>query len=520
MTISRPQGGRERRTRSWWAVLAIVWVAAAAYVAPRLDQGWVAHDEGTLGQPAERVLQGELPHRDFGEAYTGGLTYVNAAAFRLLGINVLSLRVPLFLVFLLWIPALYFVATRFVPPLGAGLVVALAAAWSLPNYAAPLPSWYNLFFATFGAAAVLRYLETDRARWLVIAGVCGGLSILVKVVGVFFVAAVLLFLVYRERITTPETTSGATRPDRWYGRVAAGALVAFVALLLWVVHGRFATRVLVHFVLPGAALAWFLVRTEWRSPAGDARRRIAALARLVAPFAAGVALPLAAFLAPYVASDSVSALLHGVFVAPMSRSQFAAMRLPKPETWVVVPVMIALLGVVPRWEAWLRGWWAGAVAAALLAVVALANNPPLYRPVFHSMRVLVPVVVLSGVWVLARRGDHIAPLRRQQLFLLLATAALCSLVQFPFSAPIYFFYVGPLAVLAGLALVTSLPSRPSVGPALLAGLYLLFAIVRVHPGFLAGMGNYWHRTDQTDRLALERGGVRVNPELAARPLPS
>ena len=37
------------------------------------------------------------------------------------------------------------------------------------------------------------------------------------------------------------------------------------------------------------------------------------------------------------------------------------------------------------------------------------------------------------------------PLRRQQVMLLLSLAAMCSLVQFPFSAPVYFLYIAPLA---------------------------------------------------------------------------
>jgi hypothetical protein len=50
----------------------------------------------------------------------------------------------------------------------AGITL-LAVTWSLANHPAPVPSWHNLFLATFGIAA-LRFLEDGRRRWLVLAG--------------------------------------------------------------------------------------------------------------------------------------------------------------------------------------------------------------------------------------------------------------------------------------------------------------------------------------------------------------
>src|SRR5215813_10887577 len=70
----------------------MVFLLSALYAARDLKRGWVPSDEGTFGQSAERVLQGELPHKDFDEGYTGGLTYLNALAFRVLGTNLASLR--------------------------------------------------------------------------------------------------------------------------------------------------------------------------------------------------------------------------------------------------------------------------------------------------------------------------------------------------------------------------------------------------------------------------------------------
>src|SRR6185369_14855596 len=97
------------------------------------------------------------------------------------------------------VPAFYYCASRWVSPAGAAVATLLAIVWTLPNYPASMPSWYNLFFATFGVAALFRHMDDPRARWLVVAGVCGGLSFLMKVVGLYYVAGVLLYLVHRTR---------------------------------------------------------------------------------------------------------------------------------------------------------------------------------------------------------------------------------------------------------------------------------------------------------------------------------
>ena len=142
-----------------------------------MDRGWVSHDEGLIGQTAERVLAGELPHRDFDDVYTGGLAYVNAGAMWAFGVNVRSPRIVLIVAFLLCVPALFYAATRFGSPIAAALTTLAAVAWSLPNYIASLPSWYNLMFAALGAAALLRFVEVGNRRWLFIAGICGGLML-------------------------------------------------------------------------------------------------------------------------------------------------------------------------------------------------------------------------------------------------------------------------------------------------------------------------------------------------------
>ena len=198
------------------ALLITGWVLVGVAAGLRLNQGWVPHDDGSFAQSAHRVLQGELPHRDFAELYTGGLTFLNAAVFWIFGENLIWLRLPLFIAFLASVPCVYYIARRFVPPLGAGLVTVAASAWGFPAYPAAVPSWYVLFLAIGGCAALFRYLEVSRARWLFIAGLLGGMSISVKIVGVYYVLAALCFLTFVDQrralgAEAPIASAGSSR---------------------------------------------------------------------------------------------------------------------------------------------------------------------------------------------------------------------------------------------------------------------------------------------------------------------
>ena len=212
-------------------------------------RGWVPHDEGALAQAAERVLQGELSHLDFDDIYTGGLALLHAAGFRALGTNLASMRWVMFLFFAAWAPAIYYIASRFVSPLASAAVTLLAVAWSVPNYAAAMPSWYNLFLAVFGAAALLRHLESNATRYLITAGICGGLSCLAKITGLYYVAAVLLFLVFREQSLAMETPVDATpRHFRFYAVTVAASLLVFLLVILKTIGGTLDLRQFFHFV--------------------------------------------------------------------------------------------------------------------------------------------------------------------------------------------------------------------------------------------------------------------------------
>ncbi|MGH7542754.1 MAG: ArnT family glycosyltransferase [Gemmatimonadota bacterium] len=491
------------------ALFGLLWAISTLYAWHHLDRDWIPHDEGTHAHSAERVLQGELPHRDFDELYTGGLSFWNALAFETLGTNLRAIRLAMFAIFLVWVPAVYYVASRFAGPLLAGLVTLLAVAWSIPNYPGATPSWYNLFFAVFCGAALLRFVETRRQRWLVAAGLAAGLSILAKIVGFYLVGAAVLSLVYLEQTEAARETSGG----RVYSLMLTAAAAGLVVALALIVRTLSGPESVVHFVVPGGSLAVFLTWEEWRHPRPGFRTRCRRLLSYLVPFGAGAVLALVPFLAPYVASGSMADLGRGLFVLPQRRLEVetATRALPPLHHLVVILALTVGIWIWMRGSTRLRAVLMTAACAAGAALLVFGHHPLAWVIVWASMRPLVPLVVVWGLLLVARTPLAADP--GTKIFLLLALAALCSLIQIPFAGAAYFLYVAPLVALAALA-VASL--RPAVLPlfAVMVAFFALYAGLWIAPGQALHRRAGESRTEDllTARLDLERGGLWVRPE--------
>ena len=495
--------------------MALALGLAALYVRPFVLRGWIPHDEGTIAQSAERVLEGEVPHRDFDEGYTGGLSYLHAAAFRVGGTRLATLRWLLFGAFLAFAAAVFALSRRLGPPWVAILLTLLATVWSVPNYFASLPSWYNLFLATLMTLALARSIETPRPGWTFLAGLCAGASVLAKQVGLYAVAAGLLFLVYRERQTSSARSAPAGGRTSFLAAKTLGAL-AFIALLAVLFGRRRDPMDLVEFVLPPALLSAFLLRDEVRQGRGDSAGRFRALVRAVGPFLGGAALPVAAFGAAFAAAGSLRPLLLDVFVHSLDPTRTAQLRAIEPAA-LGPAALYGLLVLFPAVASGRRERAVAAVLAFLLAgMLVLGAAPEVYRTAWNAARSLPLVVAAGALGVLRRGGESDAGEGdRARLFLLAASAALVGLVQFPFASPIYFCYAAPLALLGMAALVRADARAPRLVHGVVLAFLLLFAALWMNRGYVFQLGRYFAPYVARTPLDLPRAGLLV-PERDAR----
>lgn len=494
-------------THPW--VLAALWALAVATAALLIRRYWIPLDDGTLAQSAERVLAGQLPHRDFADPYSGLNALLGAAAFKLFGVRLISLRIPLVAAFAVWLPGVWLLARRTASSAGALWVSVLAVTGSMLAYPAAMPTWFALFAVTWGVWFLLRGLEgTGGRRWLFAAGLMAGVALLFKVVGLYFLAASLLSVAWRR--------SDGTRVGAAVLVAGVGAFLVVLARLLMPV----ATPSVVYtFFLPTAALAVPLVRrglTRPPDPSTGSGTMVADGTALLM----GVALPVAIFLLPYAASGSVGAWMDGVFFAPGRRFQSASS--PPGSVWTLVPgavavgLAVAAARIPPRVERWAALFLAAGLAVGLALDDALEGG--VMGVLWYGARGWLPALALVSAAILVSRSDAASDPhassgpaesdahsegagRNLALFALLTTASLWALVQFPYAAPAYFFYVAPLAVLATAAAAREGVLRPGPVLTLAAVVYLFLAA-----GYVTGVA-----ASGTAPLALERGGLRVSP---------
>lgn len=499
--------------RLWVGVGTVI--VATGYLLSFSFRGWWPQDDGMLCHAAERVLRGEWPHRDFDEVYTGGLTLLNALAMWLWGVNLAAPRIMLVCFAVPFIATTYLLALRSAPPLVAMLVTWLAVAWSLPNYTPGLANWYNLFFATFGAWALVRHLDTGKAGWLFLAGVFGGLSVVIKIVGLYYLAAAVLYLIDRERRTVPAEIDADGEPrSRGFAVIVSLALGLFVVGLILLVRDNLGFMQALYFVVPGAVWAGVLIDFEWRFGHGRSSQRLARLLRLMFVFFLGASVPIGLFLAPYAAAGSLDDVYRGVLILPLRRLTDLTHALP-PAYSLLAAVPMLLLLIVPIFHRVAGAKLLAYLAAGALAawLVASGDNAIAYVWVWNSIRSLpVVLTIAAAVQVLrAERTNEISQDRRSELLLMAALAAMVSIVQYPFGNYVYFYFFAPLVVLSAALIFASQGNRPRALVAVVGAFYLLFAVVWLNRCIVMSADQRFLPEQNHALLDFARGGVSISP---------
>lgn len=146
------------------------------------------------------------------------------------------------------------------------------------------------------------------------------------------------------------------------------------------------------------------------------------------------------------------------------------------------------------------------ICGVLVAVFVSSGNVLAYQLGWQAFYAAPPIIVALGVVGLLGSQCKVPAWQRQEVMLVLSVLSLCTLIQFPFSKPVYFCYVAPLLFLA-VAAIQRLPTsfvRGSGAPLLTFS--ILFPVVWVTPGFVFNIGKRASPNEQTARLTMPRGG--------------
>src|SRR5688572_3227700 len=175
------------------AGLVVVLAVNSLVLAYFHNRFWWPPDEGAYAHTSDRILSGEVLSKDIEEIHPGYVTFVNAAAFKVFGLRLLSLRYPLMVAALIQSCLLCLMLARrdVLLAIAAGVI---AVALGVVQFLNPTPNWYCLLFAT-SVAFVLSYSSPERVWRIGLVGFFVGLTFLFRqITGVFLGISVLTYL--------------------------------------------------------------------------------------------------------------------------------------------------------------------------------------------------------------------------------------------------------------------------------------------------------------------------------------
>jgi hypothetical protein len=377
--------GPRSTPRVLWLAFVVATVASAGILVHFHDRFWWPPDDGQYAHIAERMLHGEVHSREILDPHPGYVHFLHVAAFRIFGVDLVSLRYPLATAALLQAMIAFFILRR------EGVVVAsfgslASTAFGVIQFLNPTPNWYCLLIAV-AVAAIFHWPRTVLFR--------------AELVG-FLVASSYLFRQLSGVITACGAVALLLLLDSDERSGPRSALVSRTVLsIITLGFGAYlaASTDLLGFALFGL---WPLLLL-WL---GSRRARLsnrAALAR-IARMAAGALVAIAPLVLYHLAHHSLRPWLADTLGSALTVARFDYLRSSSYGTLItggldnmlrqrqlaigvngaysiVLPCVGAITGAVAVWRFWRGGITAlppVTVLAVVYGVVSLFNQIPIY----------------------------------------------------------------------------------------------------------------------------------------------
>ena len=392
-----------RRSGAWdlWSVTALIVVilVSTAVMFVYHNRFWAPADEGKFAHVAERMLAGQVLHRDVQDLHAGYVNFVNAAAFSLFGMRMVSMRYPLALLTVIQAGLMFLLLRRggAATALIGGLVL---TSLSFVQFLNPTPNWYTLFLAV--ATIVWLSWNPIGLRWRhIVTGFLIGITFLFRQLsGVFLAAGILVFLLLEK--PTAGTSGGRGLAHVMLGLIAVGSawyILRVTDPVGWVLFGVWPLAVVL--------LAWLRTRRS--------DREVLALLRDLSVGSLISALPLLAY---HLAHGSLADWFRDTFGAAISLPTLGFMNRPG----------YLMMGIA-AWHGFHSGDLDRLINAGLYTCLLLISA-------------LLGMLLFRGLV----RGSH------SSIHPLPVIATFYALVSLHYQLPIYLFYTVGLSLAAVLLL--------------------------------------------------------------------
>jgi hypothetical protein len=382
-------------------MLAVSWLLYSYY-----DRFWYPPDEGNYAHVAQRILDGETLNLEVQDVHPGYISFVNAAALRVFGEDLVSLRYPLVLAGLVQAAVLFLVFPRDDPWRAAVAIAALTALGTI-QFLNPTAHWYCLALVILLIAA-LRTGPQSAGQLLAAGLLIGAIALFRQLTGFLAGLGGLTFILWQmgER--------GTHGREALVGRALAIGMAA--ALSLYLLLKTDISGIVLFGIWPLALLALLAMRPQ-------AHNRD--VARIVATIATGVAISTLPLVAYHVWHGSIRAWADDMG-----------------------PAAVALT----RMDFFERSNFGALVAYAAGQIATARDLPSIINGLYWAVLPLLAAVNGMVVVRMLRRGriDRNAPLPIMSVFY--------AVVSVHFQIPLYLYYS------VGLSLASLLWLAPHVSP--------------------------------------------------------
>lgn len=225
---------------------ALVLIASTVLMIIFHNRFWAPADEGNYAHVAERLLSGQVLHRDVQDVHAGYVNFVNAAAFSIFGLRMVSLRYPLALLTILQSGLMFLLLRQ------RGLIPAVLGALALTSltfvqFLNPTANWYCLFL-TIAAIGWLTLVPPGQRGRHFVTGILVGTSFLFRQLsGVFLAIGVLVYLLLERQGPPAEGRPHLARIVLLvFGIGLAGYVLRTTDPIAWVLLGVWPFAILFH----------------------------------------------------------------------------------------------------------------------------------------------------------------------------------------------------------------------------------------------------------------------------------
>jgi len=442
-----------------WLAVALSCTVSALLLWRFHDYYWYPPDEGNYAHVAQRLLQGEVLHRDIQDVHAGYIDFINAGAFALFGERMVVLRYPVVLLNIIQAGLVVWTLRAKGLLLGAmaGIASVCLGFFLFPN---PSANWYCLFLFLCVMALLSRDGPLALGRVFAVGAICGIVLMLRQLSGAILGAALLVVI----NAWPPAPAGSRPRQVPWLSLSRLLILIALLGISAYMLMATDAMGVLLFGLGPVALCVLAILGPSLPAQASWPRNGVLLL---------GILVGLAPMLVYVSVTDTWQAFLNDAVRSAVGMQQDTLFGQRSYASFLVIGASALATGRPSTVAAGL--FWLFAMSLGLQQLLAIARR---IRE-GHTPPVPGPVAVVG---------------------------CFAALLVLHLPSPLYVGAGLPLVLLGLIELQASRPRAWAVGLLLMSA-----AVVGWHASYRRSIGNLWGREGPSLAVSVQRPiGLRIS----------